>query len=175
MWMMDYDTAANYWIEKDGRSVAMEPEALFARIEAFLSSHNTCALATASSDMVRCTPIEYNYLDGCFYLFSEGGLKFRALKENKCVGLAIFDNYEGFGKVRGLQVEGEASMVEHFSEEYLKLMEYKKIPVEAMKKMEHPMNLIKIVPKAYDYLDSALKDEGVGVRQHYEVKGCDLR
>ena len=170
MWAMNYDSAANYWVEKDKESVAMKPEALFSRIEAFLSSHNTCALATASEDMVRCTPIEYNYLDGCFYLFSEGGLKFWALKENKRVGLAIFDSYEGFGKVRGLQVEGEAAMIEPFSEEYLKLMEHKKIPVEAMKKMEHPMNLIRITPMAYDYLDSALKDEGVGVRQHYEVK-----
>ena len=107
MWTMDYESAANYWIEKDKKSVEMETEALLLRIEAFLSSHNTCAFATASADMVRCTPIEYNYLDGCFYLFSEGGLKFRALKENKRVGLAIFDNYEGFGKVRGLQVEGE--------------------------------------------------------------------
>ena len=170
MWTMDYDSAANYWVKKDKESVVMEPEALFSCIEAFLSEHNTCALATASSDMVRCTPIEYNYLDGCFYLFSEGGLKFRALKENKHVGLAIFDNYEGFGKVKGIQVEGEASIIEPFSEEYLKLMEYKKIPVEAMKKMERPMNLIKISPVAYDYLNSALKDEGVGVRQHYEVR-----
>ena len=62
MWAMDYDSAANYWVEKDRESVAMGPEALFSRIEAFLAIHNTCALATASEDMVRCTPIEYNYL-----------------------------------------------------------------------------------------------------------------
>ena len=51
MWAMDYDSAANYWVEKDRESVAMGPEALFSRIEAFLAIHNTCALATASEDM----------------------------------------------------------------------------------------------------------------------------
>ena len=45
-------------------------------------------------------------------------------------------------------------------------MEHKKIPVEAMKKLPQAMNLIKVVPVAYDYLDSDLKKEGFGSRQH---------
>ena len=169
MWEMDFDSAADYWELKDKDSVKMEVSALKDKIEAFIGANKTCALATASSDMVRCTPIEYNYLDGCFYLFSEGGLKFKGLKENKNVGLAIYEAYAGFGKLKGLQVVGTASMVEPFSEEYLKVMEYRKIPVEAMKKLPQPMNLIKVSPTSYDYLDSSLKDEGVGVRQHLDV------
>ena len=55
------------------------------------------------------------------------------------------------------------------SEEYLKIMEHKKIPVEAMKKLPQPMNLIKVVAKSYDYLDSDLKKEGFGSRQHMDV------
>ena len=169
MWEMDYDSAADYWELKDKDSVKMEASALEEKIEAFIGANKTCALATASSDMVRCTPIEYNYLDGCFYLFSEGGLKFKGLKENKNVGLAIYEAYAGFGKLKGLQVVGAASMVEPFSEEYLKVMEFRKIPVEAMKKLPQPMNLIKVSPTSYGYLDSSLKDEGVGVRQHLEL------
>ena len=169
MWEMDYDSAADYWELKDKDSVKMEASALEEKIEAFIGANKTCALATASSDMVRCTPIEYNYLDGCFYLFSEGGLKFKGLKENKNVGLAIYEAYAGFGKLKGLQVVGTASMVEPFSEEYLKVMEFRKIPVEAMKKLPQPMNLIKVKPDSYDYLDSSLKDEGFAVRQHLEL------
>ena len=169
MYQMDYDKAANVWIEKDQASVHMEAGALKARIEGFIKGHNTCALATASADMVRNTPIEYNYVDGFFYFFSEGGLKFRGLKENKNVGLAIFEPYGGFGQLKSLQVEGKAEMVEPFSEEYLKLMEHKKIPVEAMKKLPQPMNLIKVVPSAYDYLDSDLKKDGFGSRQHMDL------
>jgi hypothetical protein len=64
---------------------------------------------------------------------------------------------------------GEAVMVEPFSDEYLMLMEHKKIPVEAMKKLPQAMHLIKVVPTTYDYLDSDLKKDGFGSRQHLEV------
>jgi hypothetical protein len=48
-------------------------------------------------------------------------------------------------------------------------MEHKKIPVEAMKKLPMPMNLIKIMPESYDLLDSDLKKDGFGNRQHLDV------
>ncbi len=165
----DYDAAAEYWAKKDAKAVAMEPKALKDKIKAFIERHNTCALATASDDLVRCTPIEYNYVDGCFYLFSEGGLKFKGLKVNKHVGLAIYETYAGFGKLKSLQVTGAADMVKPFSDEYLKLLDYKKIPVEAITKLPQPMNLIRVIPEAYDYLDSDLKNDGFGSRQHLDV------
>ena len=168
MWEMDYDKAANHWIEKDRDSAKMKENVLKAKINAFIEGHNTCALATASSDGVRCTPIEYNYSDDCFYFFSEGGLKFKGLKENKHVGIAIYEPYSGFANLKSLQIEGMASMIEPFSDEYLKIMAIKKIPVETMKKLPCPMNLIKVEPKKFDYLDSNLKKEGYGSRQHWE-------
>lgn len=170
MWEMDYDKAANVWIERDKGIVAMEKDALKERIEKFIQEHNTCALATANADMVRNTPIEYMFFDGAFYLLSEGGLKYKCLKDNKKVGIAIFESFSGFGKLKGLQVEGEAYMIEPFSEEYLKAIEVKKIPVEGMKRLPMPLNLIKVVPKAYDYLESELKNEGFGGRQHLDLQ-----
>lgn len=169
MWEPDFDEQANYWTEKDGDSKKMDPQELKKWIECFISERKTCALATASSDFVRCTPIEYNYLDGAFYLFSEGGLKFKGLKDNKNVSIAVFDGYSGFGKLKGLQVQGTAEFIEPFSSEYIKLLEHKKISADAMKKLPKPMNLIKVVPASYDLLDSELKKEGVNVRQHLEL------
>ena len=166
MWEPDYVEQAKYWIKRDEASKKLDPAKLKAWIEKFIRERNTCALATASSDFVRCTPIEYNYLDGAFYLFSEGGLKFRGLRDNKNVSLAIYEGYEGFGKLKGLQVQGRAEMIEPFSAEYLKIMEHKKISMEAMKKLPNPMNLIKVIPESYDVLDSELKNEGVDSRQH---------
>ena len=168
MYEMDYDAAASHWIEIDKTSAHVDDTVLKERIVAFVEAHDTCALATASEDMVRNTPIEYRYIDGDFYFFSEGGLKFKCLKENKKVGIAIFENYSGFGHLKGLQVEGTAQMVEPFSEEYLKAMECRKIPVAAMKKLPQPMNLIRVVPEKYDYLDSDFKKEGFSSRQHLE-------
>ena len=168
---MNYDEAAEYWIEKDKDSVQLDSAALKDKINAFIRENNTCALATASEDFVRCTPIEYNYLNGCFYLFSEGGLKFKALKDNKHVALAIYESFSGFANLKSLQVMGTAEMVEPFSEEYLMLLKFKSIPENMMKKLTKPMNLIKIIPDSFDYLDSDLKKDGFGNRQHLDVIG----
>lgn len=162
---MDYDKAALHWIEKDKNTVKMKKEDLILDIEQFLNKHNTCALATACDDFVRCTPIEYNYYNSNFYLFSEGGLKFKALKDNKHVCLAIYDEYKDFGALMGMQVTGIAEMVEPFSNEYIQICEIKKIPLEVMKKLPEPMNLIKIKPTVIDYLNAQLKKEGYGTRQ----------
>ena len=170
MWEPDYNEQVNYWIEKDRNSKKLEPDKLKERIEAFLAERKTCALATAAGDFVRCTPIEYNYLDGAFYLFSEGGLKFKALQNNKNVSLAIFDSYDGFGNLKGLQVQGTVSLIEPFSEEYIILLDHKKIPVEGMRKLPKAMNLIKVAPTSFDLLDSDLKQEGVDSRQHLDVQ-----
>ena len=169
MFDFDYDAVADYWVKKDAETASMDPQPLKEKITAFIKGHNTCALATASDDLVRCTPIEYNYVDGCFYSFSEGGLKFKGLKVNKHVGLAIYESYAGFGKLKSLQVIGTAGMVAPFSEEYLRLLDYKKIPVEAIRKLPQPMNLIRVTPEAYDYLDSDLKNDVFGSRQHLDV------
>lgn len=167
---MDYNKAASYWIEKDKNAVKMERQALKAKIDAFIGRHKTCALAVADKDFVRCTPIEYNYLEDCFWLFSEGGLKFKALKNNKNVCLAIYDEYAGFGKLGGMQVTGIAEVVEPWSEEYVKLLEFKKLSIEAMKKLPFTMNLIKVKPSVIDILDSSLKKEGVNSRQQYQFE-----
>lgn len=167
----NYEAAANYWIEKDRNSVKMDGEELRTEIEAFLGKHKVCALATAAGDFVRCTPIEYNYMDGIFYLFSEGGLKFRALEYNPHVCLAIYGESCDFGNLAGLQVTGTARIVEPWSEEYLKIVEWKKIPVAALKKLPRPMNLIRIAPEVFDFLCSDLKKKGYSSRQQLKMEG----
>jgi hypothetical protein len=163
---MDYKQAAGYWEDKDAAAKQMDRAALLAQTEKFILAHNTCALATGYGDFVRCTPIEYTYLDGCFWLLSEGGLKFSALERNKNVCLAVFDAYTGFGKLGGMQVTGTAQTVEPWSEEYLKLLEYKKIPAAALRGLPHTMYLIKITPSRIDFLNSDFKKQGFDSRQY---------
>lgn len=61
-------------------------------MEEYILANKTCALATGAGEFVRCTPIEYTYHHGAFWMFSEGGEKFAALEKNKNVCLAIFVN-----------------------------------------------------------------------------------
>lgn len=161
----DYEKAANYWKEKDADNVCMLEEQLKKAVDDYILANNICTLATGFDEFVRCTPIEYTYHDGAFWMFSEGGEKFHALEHNKNVCIAIYDKYEGFGKLKGLQVTGRAQIVEPFSEEYIAATEFKKIPIEALKKLTQPMHLIRVVPVKVEFLSSDFKKEGYAVRQ----------
>lgn len=163
---MDYSKAISYWGEKDKSTSPIQSDALLSEIEKFILAHNTCALATGFGEFVRCTPIEYNYYGGKFWLLSEGGLKFRALKDNKSVCLAIYEPYTRLDKLAGMQVTGKAKLVEEWSEEYLFLLSYKKISAENLKKLTKPLYLICITPTRIDFLWSGFKALGYDVRQH---------
>ena len=160
-----FKEAADYWNKKE--RVEMPEDQLKEAITAYIRANNTCALATGTDEYVRCTPIEYSYHDEAFWMFSEGGEKFIGLEKNKNVCLAIFDKYEGFGKLKSLQVMGTARIVEPFSEEYNEHAAYKKIPIEALKKLKHPMNLICVRPDKIEALFSDFKEEGYDSRQRW--------
>lgn len=162
---MNYQEAAALWEKRDVQAVRMERAPLMKEIEKFIATHNTCALATGCKGLIRCTPIEYNYYSGKFWLFSEGGLKFRALEENPNVCLAIFDPYVGFDKLGGLQVTGTAALVELWSDEYMDALEHRKISAQALKKLSYPLYLIRITPVRFDFLHSDFKLSGYDARQ----------
>ena len=157
--------AAGYWDEKDAEGVKLERGKLKAMVEDYIHANNTCALATGAGDYVRCTPIEYSYHDGCFWMFSEGGKKFIGLGQNPNVCLAIYDKYEGFGKLHGGQVMGRAELVEPFSAPYVAHAVYKGISEEFLRKLKSPMHLIRIYPRRMDCLFSDFKELGCGSRQ----------
>ena len=155
---MNYDEASEYWTSRECSS-KKHPGAKNSLLN-FIAAHHICALATGTGDFVRCTPIEYNWVDQAFWLFSEGGLKFRALKDNKNVCLAIYDEVKGsvFGQLHSVQISGTV--------EVMRLLEYKHIPEVAIRKLPEPIHLLRIVPSEADYLNSDFKKEGYDSRQH---------
>lgn len=164
----EYQEAANYWNRKDATDVKINSDELMRIAEDYILTNNTCALATGSGSFVRCTPIEYTYYHRAFWMFSEGGQKFIALENNQNVSLSIFDKFEGFGKLKGMQVTGIAKMIEPFSKEYNMIAEYKKLPIEGLKKLPHPLYLIQIVPTRIDFLNSEFKGKGCASREFIE-------
>ena len=165
-----YQEAADYWKKKDAEAVKMDKDLLLKKIEMYMEAHNTCALATGCGDFIRCTPIEYSYHDGSLWMFSEGGQKFIGLSRNKNVSIAIFDAYNGFGQLNGMQISGTAEIVEPFSDEYNAHAKRKGINPEALKKLPFTMNLIKIKPTHIDYLCSDLKKDGYDSRQALDLQ-----
>ena len=165
---MDYDEAASYWEKRDAEGKKADRETLTAKAEAFLTAHNTCALATGHGTQVRCTPLEYTYWEGCFWILSEGGEKFRNLKVNQNVCLAICDGYTGFGTLAGMQVTGRAQMIEPWSTLYCALLAYKNIPESALRGLDHPMYLIRVLPSHIDFLHTDFKKLGFSARQQLD-------
>ena len=159
----EYENAAQYWKKKE--QIQMPREELQQAVEEYLDSNNVCALATGTGDYVRCTPIEYSFHDGKFWMFSEGGEKFIGLEKNKNVCLAIFEKYDGFHNLKGIQVIGNADMIEPFSDEYNAYAKYKGIPLDALKKLESPMHLICVTPIKMEVLFSEFKKNGYSSRQ----------
>ncbi len=162
----EYKEAANYWKAKECREMPMEQ--LRPIVEEYLSTSSVCALATGTGDHVRCTPLEYSYHDGKFWIFTEGGEKFIGLEKNENVSLAVFDKNPSFGELKSVQVMGKAAIIEPMSAEYIAHAEYKKIPVAALQNLADqgkPMHLLCIKPVKMDVLFSEFKKKGYDSRQ----------
>ena len=164
---MDYNRAASFWTEHDKSAARMPEHELRAAIEDFIHAHSPGALAAASGNFVRCTPLTYKYCAGKFAVFSEGGLKFRALRENKHVALAVCDEYRGPGTAKGLQVTGTAAVFGTDDADYAVQLEVLGINAAHMQKLG--LILILITPQEFDYLDGTLKDKGYSPRQHLDL------
>lgn len=162
----EYRKAASFWDRKSG--VKMSEDELRKRVFGYLFESSVCALATGSGDYVRCTPLEYSFHDGDFWIFTEGGHKFLSLEKNSNVSLAVYDNNAAFDGLRSVQITGKAEIVELFSERYLSHAEYKKIAVPALKKLSdegHPMYLLCIHPSLMEVLFSSFRKDGYDPRQ----------
>jgi len=151
-------------------SAPMEKSKLKKEIERFIAGNNTLAMATGTGDFVRCTPIEYQYIEGCFYFITEGGMKFKSILQNKTVSMGIFDKYDNMSNVKGLQITGEAEIVPLMSEEYCKVLKQKDVNQSALKKMPINLYLLKITPRKFEFLNSDFKKTGFDSKQIYEVK-----
>ena len=163
---MDYQKASNYWIEKDKTSKKMDDDQLLKMIEEFIKKHNTLALATGYGNEVRCTPIEYMYVGGYFYIFSEGGLKFKYLENNKNVSASIFEPYTTFSEIHSVQITGEIEVIED-DETIKKILELKGINPAALDKIKMSLHLLRLRAYKYEFLDSSVKLFGYSNRQTY--------
>jgi menaquinone-dependent protoporphyrinogen IX oxidase/nitroimidazol reductase NimA-like FMN-containing flavoprotein (pyridoxamine 5'-phosphate oxidase superfamily) len=146
--------------------VKLEDKKLKTAIDEFLSSHNTCTLATCHLDSVRATPIEYNYYNSIIYLLSEGGEKFANLLLNKNVSVSVYEDFDKMNNLKGMQITGHASLIED-DEEFNSVLEFKGLNMKFIKSMPLKMNMIKIVPDKIEFLNSKFKDDGYNAKQIY--------
>ena len=150
---------------KDDGDRSMPGELLHAAIEEFLTSHNTCTLSTGSGSRVRGTPIEYSYQDGQLYLLSEGGEKFANLLLNPNVAVTAYEPYQGMNRLAGLQLSGQAVLIDGGSAEYGRALDLKGINATRVVSLPILLNVIRIRLDRAEFLSSRLQEMGYGMRQ----------
>lgn len=147
----------------------MKRKELIDEINKFIINHNTCTLATGSGDFVRNTPIEYTYYKDNFYFISEGGFKFKGILQNPNVCIAIFNNYTAMNELKGMQIGGKSEIIPTWSEEYIELIKFKGLNIEVLKNLPVNLNLIKVVPEVFEFLNTDFKEKGKDSKQYYFI------
>ena len=162
---IDFQHFQNFWIEQQKTAVHMPEEKALAHIQNFIKNHNTCGFATGYGDYIRCTPIEYTYMDGEFWFVSEGGSKFIGLEKNRNVSLAIFEYYGDVRDSHGLQVMGTVELYDCYSDEFKKLLAFKGIAYDAVKAAKVEVAVVRVKPTVYEMYDTDFVKAGYDVRQ----------
>lgn len=168
-----YEQALTFWERKDTAEKKMAPDELYKWIGGFLSSHKVLALAAGTDSFIRCTPLEYSWHDEALWIFTEGGLKLRAIRGNKNVAAAVFETNTSFGSLKSIQIEGTVEIVELYSDEYQKAAAFLKIPIETLQNLPEPMWLLKIVPSEITCLNSDFRENDFGSRQIWRAGNED--
>ena len=146
-------------------TLSMPQDKLKKEVEEFLLSHNTCTLCTGHDNEVRATPIEYMYLDKALYFFTEGGEKCAHILVNPNVSVAVYDSYEGFQKLGGLQITGTAEIICEESEEYIRAASKKGLDAAKLKALPAALNMIRVNLDSCEFLSSKIGRDGYEARQ----------
>ena len=80
----------------------------------------------------------------------------------------MFDPYESFATLGGLQIEGRAERIPPFSAAYLELLAFKNIPEQTLRDLPITMHMLKITPERMEFLWSGFKQLGADPRQIWE-------
>ncbi|MDO4535228.1 MAG: flavodoxin domain-containing protein [Clostridium perfringens] len=151
-------------------SIILDKDKLKSSIDKFIKDHNTCTLATGYNNFIRATPIEYVYIGGDLYFITEGGVKFNGILQNPNVSICIYESYTGMNNLKGLQIGGEAEIVDIGSDEYKKIIKEKGVDGEKLKKLPVNLNMIKVKINVFEFLNSDFKKMCVDVKQILDVK-----
>ena len=143
----------------------MEEKQLENEIEKFLLEHNTLTLATGYDGFVRATPIEYIYHNKALYFITEGGLKFKGILQNPNVSICVYDNYSNMQNIKGMQIQGTASIIQIGSEEYISIISKKNINMDKINMFPINLNMIRVDIKEIEFLNSDVRKSNFDVKQ----------
>jgi hypothetical protein len=146
------------------------PEEVKLQVEDFLARHNTCTLATVYEGQVSSRAIEYRYAEGALYMVSEGGEKFAGLLSNGRAAVSIYESYQGFERLAGLQLTGWAEIPLADRPEYAQAVERFGLKLERIRVLPAHLHALVIHLEKAVYLWSGFTRLGYDARQEYTFK-----
>lgn len=149
---------------RDTILVELPPSQLRSEVEEFLNEHNTCTLATSAQGRVRATPLEYQYSQGHLYILSEGGRKFANLLSNLRVSVAVYEDYTAMDNLKGMQITGQAVIVEDMVE-YQEALKMKGLTLDYIRSLPVDLKLIRVDMEKVEFLNSKFEKDGYSSRQ----------
>jgi len=117
----------------------------------YLSKKHPCSLATCGKDGVpRISVADYVSEGLTIYIFSEGGEKFKNLKENNKVAVGVGTSAQTFRSVRGVNIWGIAEVFTEDTQEFIQGMKLfspliKDMEKEMGKPIEIPKGLLRMI------------------------------
>lgn len=147
------------------KMVGVEPwhptrEELETEIADYLSKNQPCSLATCSSDGTpRVSVVDYVNEGLVLYIFSEGGDKFKNLRQNNRVAVGLGSSARKALSCRGMNISGIAEVFTEETEEFahgVKLFSklFNNLKEEMGKPVEFPkglMRMIRVTPLKINY------------------------
>lgn len=146
-------------------------EALAARIEHMLATHWMGVLCTIGANGPIGSPVEY-YAEGMtvYILPQPNSPKLQALQRDPRVCVAIHAENSGWASVRGVQLFGNAELLDPDTPEHAHAMtiyRWESSAAQLGKPLDQPprMQLMKLAPKRVVYTEQWLRKDGFGPRQ----------
>jgi nitroimidazol reductase NimA-like FMN-containing flavoprotein (pyridoxamine 5'-phosphate oxidase superfamily) len=141
----------------------------------FLSKKQVCSLATCGKDGVpRISVVNYLNEGLTLYIFSEGGKKFKNLKENNKVAIGIGNDYRKFDALRGVNIWGTAEVFTEEDREFAHAMKFfspifKKFEKEIGMSIEFPKGMLRIIRVTPTKMVYYYNKKGIS-NAHWEAK-----
>ena len=129
----------------------LSKEELEKEIIDYLSKNHPCTLATCGKDGVpRVSVVDYMNDGLILYIFSEGGEKFKNIKENNKMGIGIGTSARTTQSVRGVNIWGTAEIFTGDTPEFAYGMKLFEPIIQSMQKavgtpIEIPKNIIRMI------------------------------
>ena len=168
-------STAYKWVEPPWPEEKLPRQNLEDRIQQLLGSTNMGVLATVNSDgQPIASPIEY-YVDGIdLYMLPDPGTpKLKAMQRDPRVCFSVNGPYHGWHSARGVQIFGEASIIEPHAEGWDHAMSIFRwhewmtdLGMDASKPFER--QVCKISPVKMLYTETWLWKLGYGAKQRWD-------